>query len=276
MFEVQSIALKFYLTAISNTCKSLLQKVFGKLVYTSKGLEAFFIYEDGSEIVNKKFQEPEGKLLKFENRNQSKPLLSGAESDLTLSFQNSQVVGIGWANPTTCKKLISVDFIEFFQKSNSNIIEIIGPLYRKGLSVTDIAEQTGLKRTSIWRCLKDNKQILLKQSAVPYKRWRQGHGKRGAKPPYGFCYFEGEVIKDPKEYPTLQLIQNLWKQGASISSIITKLEERKLRSRMNKAWSYNVIKSIIKRSKDGVTEHLVLNKNSKNKKQNSTEVEDEL
>ena len=185
-------------------------------------------------------------------------------------------VEIGWANPTTCKKLISVDFIEFFQKSNSNIIEIIGPLYRKGLSVTDIAEQTGLKRTSIWRCLKDNKQILRKQSAVPYKRWRQGHGKRGAKPPYGFCYFEGEVIKDPKEYPTLQLIQNLWKQGASISSIITKLEERKLRSRMKKPWSYNVIKSIIKRSKDGATEHLVLNKNSKNKKQNSTEVEDEL
>ena len=80
--------------------RRLLQKVFGKLVYTSKGLEAFFIYEDGSEIVNKKFQEPEGKLLKFENRNQSKPLLSGAESDLTLSFQNSQVVGIGWGTWT--------------------------------------------------------------------------------------------------------------------------------------------------------------------------------
>ena len=43
-----------------------------------------------------------------------------------------------------------------------------------------------------------------------------------------------------------------------------KLKERGSKSKMNKAWSYNVIKSIIKRSKDGATEHLVLNKNFKN------------
>ena len=97
-----------------------------------------------------------------------------------------------------------------------------------------------------------------------------------ARPPYGFSFFQGEIIKDPKEYPVLQLIQNLWKQGMSIISIMLKLNERGSKSRMNKAWSYNVIKSIIKRSKDGATEHLVLNKNSKNKKQNSTEVDDEI
>lgn len=96
------------------------------------------------------------------------------------------------------------------------------------------------------------------------------------RPPFGFSFFQGEIIKDPKEYPILQLIQNLWKQGMSINSIMLKLGKRGSRSRMNKAWSYNVIKSIIKRSKDGATTHLFLNKNSKDRKQNSTTVEDEL
>jgi len=97
-----------------------------------------------------------------------------------------------------------------------------------------------------------------------------------SRPPYGYSFFQGEVIKDPKEYPILQLIQSLWKQGMSISSIMLKLQERGSKSRMNKPWSYNVIKSIIKRSKDGSLENLVSNKNSKNKKHKSTEIEDEL
>lgn len=172
----------------------------------------------------------------------------------------------------------SLDFIEFFTKTSTSIYEIVGPLYKKGLSITDISEQTGLKRNSIWNALQSYKQELRTPNSVPFTRWRKGRGKMGARPPYGFCYFEGEVIKDPKEYPTLLLIQNLWKQGTSISSIMMKLGERgsRSRSRTNKTWSYNVIKSIIRRSKDGSTEYLVSNKNSKNKKQNSTEVGDEL
>ncbi len=137
----------------------------------------------------------------------------------------------------------SLDFAEFFTKTSTSIYEIVGPLYKKGLSITDISEQTGLNRNSIWNALQSHKQELRTPNSVPYTCWRKGRGKMGARPPYGFCYFEGEVIKDPKEYPTLLLIQNLWKQGSSISSIMLKLGERGSRSRMNKAWSYNVIKS---------------------------------
>ena len=113
----------------------------------------------------------------------------------------------------------SLDFIEFFTKTSTSIYEIVGPLYKKGLSITDISEQTGLKRNSIWNALQSHKQELRTANPVPFARWRKGRGKMGARPPYGFCYFEEEVIK-----------------------------------------------SIIKRSKDGSTEYLVSNKNSKNKK----------
>lgn len=133
-----------------------------------------------------------------------------------------------------------------------------------------------LKRNSIWSSLQVHKKELRPQNPVPFDRWRKRTGKMNARPPYGYSFFQGEIIKDPKEYPILQLIQNLWTQGLSISSIILKLNERGSKSRMNKTWSYNVIKSIIKRSKDGSTKHLVLNKNSKNKKQKPTEVDDEL
>lgn len=98
--------------------------------------------------------------------------------------------------------------------------------------------------------------------AVPFDLWRKGRGKGSSRPPYGFCYFDGEIIKDPKEYPTLQLIHSLWKQGMDISSIMLKLADRGSLSRMNKPWSYNVIKSIIGRLKDGAMDSFILNKKS--------------
>lgn len=78
-----------------------------------------------------------------------------------------------------------------------------------------------------------------------------------------FCYFQGEVIKDPKEYPTLLLIQNLWKQGASISSIVRHLDGKRITSRMGKPWSYNVIKSTIRRLETIRYENLIEFNNSK-------------
>lgn len=155
------------------------------------------------------------------------------------------------------------------------LFEIVGPLYRQGLSISDIANQTGLKRHSIWKSLQAHKQELRPQDPVPFERWRQGRGKMRARPPFGYCYFQGEVIKDPKEYPTLQLIESLRKQGASISSIVAKLDAKGIRSRMNKPWSYNVIKAIIGRLQAGSTDHLVPIPKSKKSKTKSTEVENE-
>jgi hypothetical protein len=106
-------------------------------------------------------------------------------------------VKIGCPIAATRNNSNPLDFIEFFEKMSTRIFDIVGPLYKEGLSVTDIAEQTGLKRHSIWKSLQANKQKLRPRESVSFDRWRQGRGKTKARPPYGFCYFQGQVIKYP-------------------------------------------------------------------------------
>lgn len=77
-----------------------------------------------------------------------------------------QVMKIGCPNP------------RFFNRRSPRIIEIVGPLYLKGLSITDIYKQTGIPRSSIHASLRANRHVLRTQHAVPFDRWRKGHGKR--------------------------------------------------------------------------------------------------
>jgi hypothetical protein len=143
----------------------------------------------------------------------------------------------------------------------------VAPLYRKGLSISDISEQTGIARTTVWNAVRKQEKEMRSAAPVSFDRWRKRHGKQRARPPYGFCYFQGEVIKSPTEYPTLLLIESLWKQGTDITSIMKKLEGKKLRSRTGKPWSYNVIKSVIRRLSDGTIENLLnANKITKTKR----------
>lgn len=46
------------------------------------------------------------------------------------------------------------DIIEFFEIRQPRIFEIVAPLYKKGLSISEIASQTGLKRSAIWKSLR--------------------------------------------------------------------------------------------------------------------------
>ena len=154
----------------------------------------------------------------------------------------------------------SIDIIKHFAKSSEGLFEEIGPLYEKGLSITDIAKQTGFKRPAVWRELKKHLKDLRAQDPIPFERWRKGRGKTRARPPYGFCYLQGAVVKCPTEYPTLLLIRKLWSLDVSITAIVDKLAEKKIKSRTGKTWSYNVIKTIVRRRDVGVVGELLTNK----------------
>ena len=145
------------------------------------------------------------------------------------------------------KSLPPLDIIEYFGNRSPKIFEIIFPLYKKGLSITDIANQTGLKRGSIWNSLRANRESLRPQVSVPFERWRKGHGKVRNKPPFGYCFFQGELVKDTREYPTVLFIESLWKQGKKVGEIVRELNGKGYRSRMIRAWGYGVVKGIIKR-----------------------------
>lgn len=115
------------------------------------------------------------------------------------------------------------------------------------MSVTDISARTGIKRHTVWKTIKRLRKESESEVSVPYGRWRKGKKRTGARPPFGFCILEGELVRDPKEYRTLLLIFNLWTKGMSITSIVNLLGEKGLRSRTGKEWSYRVVQSITKR-----------------------------
>ncbi|MBV2169347.1 MAG: recombinase family protein [Bdellovibrio sp.] len=141
----------------------------------------------------------------------------------------------------------ALDIIKFFQKNNPVISDEIAVLYCQGMSITDISVRTGIKRHAVWKAIKRLKKEFEAEVSVPYDKWRKGKRRTGARPPFGFCILEGELVRDPKEYPTLLLIFNLWTKGTSVTSIVNLLGEKGLRSRTGKEWSYRVVQSITKR-----------------------------
>jgi len=81
---------------------------------------------------------------------------------------------------------------------------------------------------------------------------RHKRGKQGARPYYGFCYFDGEIVKDPREYPTLALIHILWTNKQTIHQIVKELNRRKLKSRTGRKWSWAAVSNIVKRFSSGL------------------------
>jgi hypothetical protein len=133
-----------------------------------------------------------------------------------------------------------LDFIEFFDKKSPRIIEIIEPLYKNGLSISDIAAQTGIGRSSIYKSLRSNRHLLRPQVSVPFERLRKGHGKVKNKLTYGWCFFQGELVKDPCENTVVLLIESLWNQGRTVGEIVRELNGKGYRSRMGKDWGYGL------------------------------------
>ena len=146
------------------------------------------------------------------------------------------------------------DFIDL-QISNyrQNESEVV-VLYKKGLSLRDIEKRCGYSKTKV-RDVLISAQIPLRKLAGETRRAVQGtRAKKNAKPPYGFCYFEGQVVVHPKEYPNLLAIIGRWKAHHSLNSIATWLNVKRVPSPMGKSWSWNSISNIIQRIKTG---HLI-------------------
>lgn len=69
-------------------------------------------------------------------------------------------------------------------------------------------------------------------------------GKQGALPNHGFCYFDGQIVKDPREFPTVLMMHRQWSQVKSIRQIYLQLNRTKVLSRQGKAWSLPAIQNI--------------------------------
>ena len=155
---------------------------------------------------------------------------------------------------SACKQAMSLkshDFIHLeISNYNQQTPEVI-KLYENGLSLRDIEARLGISKTRI-RGLLIKAGISLRDSAQEKQRATQGsRSKKAVKPPYGFCFYEGRVVRHPKEYPHLLSIIQRWKSGRPLNSIATWLNGKKIRSPMGKQWSWNSIANIIQRIKLG-------------------------
>jgi hypothetical protein len=137
--------------------------------------------------------------------------------------------------------------IELFEHDKHAIIESYAQLYNKGLSLTDISKQTGKAKSVIRDNLVKAGVELRKKFAVPISKMKAEKGKTSIRPPYGFCYFQGIIMLDPKEYENLMLIYRLWKLNMNPNRISDTLNEKKIRPRAAKLWNRNSIVNILTR-----------------------------
>mgnify|MGYP006087977381 CR=1 FL=1 len=148
------------------------------------------------------------------------------------------------------------NFIQLTFSNSPGTDRNIADLYVKGNSFRDIEKLLGISKTKVRDTL-IRLEIPIRPTFEETQRATQVRsGKKNVKPPYGFVYFEGRVVKHPKEYPVLLSIINRWKADQSLNSIATKLNEKRVPSPMGKCWSWNSIDNIVKRIKNG---HLVQN-----------------
>ncbi len=144
-----------------------------------------------------------------------------------------------------------VDLTPYFPKIKNRIsaadAKITLELYKKGCSLGDIAEQFSCSKNKVRSCLLRN-GIELRERVTLDKPGRfLKPGKHSARPYYGFCYFEGSIVKDPREFPVLQKIHRLWSRGKTIHQINLEMNRAKTPARTAKNWSWAAIKNIVSR-----------------------------
>lgn len=150
----------------------------------------------------------------------------------------------------------SHDFIQLTFSNSTAFDPKVVDLYKKGNSLRDIEKLIGLSKSKVRSALIRNEIPLRPLLGENNRTSQRTAGKKNTKPPYGFAYLDGVVVRHPKEYPILLTIIRQWKSGQSLNSIAVQLNGKRVPSPMGKTWSWNSIDNIIKRIKTG---HLVQN-----------------
>lgn len=119
-----------------------------------------------------------------------------------------------------------------------------------GLSINEISSITGNPYSTIRGQLKKNGVTLRINKSVRVSGSSRQQFKSSAPPPYGYCYLNGRLEKDPKEYPVLTIITEQWKQGRTPTEIAKYLCSRKLKTRKGVDWLQAHVFNIVQRLKE--------------------------
>ena len=151
--------------------------------------------------------------------------------------------------PSTCNFLQQHDFTKYSESSIENIFSQTAPLYLKGHSLKEISAMTSLPYSSIRdQLVKGGMSLRINKSVSSTEILCQSF-KNSAPPPYGYCYLDGAIVKDPKEYPILQMIEQLCRRGKTPTAIANYLNVKKIKTRKGKIWKQPTVFYIIERLK---------------------------
>jgi hypothetical protein len=139
------------------------------------------------------------------------------------------------------------DFAKYFEKSVENIFAQTAPLYLKGHSLKEISAMTGYAYTTIRdQLVKGGVTLRINKSVSSNEVLRQSF-KNSAPPPFGYYYLDGALVKDPKEYLALQMIDQLRLRGESPTAIANRLNDKKVKTRKGNIWKQPTVYNIIQR-----------------------------
>ncbi len=128
-----------------------------------------------------------------------------------------------------------------------DIIGEICDLYNKNLSLRDIAKQLNLSKTTVREHLIRAGIALRPKDPTPEEVTRWRICKTKAPPPFGYCYFQGTLVKNPAEYDTLLKIHRQWKAGMDANALTRYLNAKKLKPRKAREWHNKAVKKIVAR-----------------------------
>ncbi len=243
--------------------KRLLKKLLKQVVIIYEGLHIFMELADTVQIPNHQI-----KLTHFEESKEqiSLPAIAQKASgdDSNLSVFRSDINKNGDPFLLISERIYPVDFKQHFFETRNRISQddakIVAKKYENGSSLRDLANLFRYSKSKIRSTLK--RQGLKPRVGIAEATHKRSlkSGKQGTLPYYGFCYFEGQIVKDPREFPILQMIHRLWSQRKSIHQINLELNRAKVLSRKGKTWSWAAIQNIVVRFE---TKKVILSKEGK-------------
>ncbi|HRO66013.1 MAG TPA: hypothetical protein PL182_00460, partial [Pseudobdellovibrionaceae bacterium] len=136
--------------------------------------------------------------------------------------------------------------IDLSEVRNQGISHKCIELYSKGYSLSEVSNLTGKARSTIQSILGKAGIALRPNRSVPGSLTWKNNGKNCVPPPYGFCYFQGKVVPDQKEYGNLLIIHRLWKERVNPNAIANQLNTKKIKPRKASAWNRNSVVKILR------------------------------
>ncbi|MEZ0392936.1 MAG: hypothetical protein ACAH59_12020 [Pseudobdellovibrionaceae bacterium] len=159
---------------------------------------------------------------------------------------------MGWDGrhlPSTCNLTQVHDFIEI----SIHTISVENPemkvFYEQGHSIEDVARLLGLSFSTVRRQLVKQRVTLRPNKSVSFIGNQRQTFKSGAPPPYGYCYLDGALQKDAREYPVLQIIDKQRQVGRTPTEIARYLADRKYKTRHGKVWNQALVFNVVQRLK---------------------------